>query len=184
MRNIKQVQCEISRVSDIPTDTEFTEWLNRRAAQHNFSTALAFADDGVIWGRFDGVWKWSGDALAVSPPFRLNTLQQIRLFGADAELFLWRADRNWQGRVIVEGAGEMRDYFDEAQLLWGTAEGASKDGFIELREGGQGLRHTPPAHIARARKLQTRSYLEDDNDGCVKIIASRLWVDAAKEMTK
>src|SRR5581483_6684342 len=183
MRDIKQVQCEISRVSDIPTNTEFTEWLERQAAQHNFSTALAFADDGVIWGRFDSAWKWSGAAFAISPPFRLTTLQQIRLFGADAELFLWRGDGSWRGRLITEDGDKPRDYFDEEQFLWGKPEGAAQDGFLLMRDGGQGLEHTPPAQIAHMGKLMTRSYLDDDDDGCVKIIATRL-VGTQQEMKR
>jgi len=184
MRDIKSTPCQILPITDLPTANELAEWLNRQATQYALAFALAFADDGVIWGRFDGAWKWSGDALAVSPPFRLNTLQQIRLFGADAELFLWRADRNWQGRVIVDGAGETREYLDELQLLWGAKEGEEKNGFVLRRDRGQGLRHTPPLQIANEGKLRIRNYLDYDQDGCVKIIASRLWVDAAKEMTK
>ena len=192
MRQVKEIRCEISPVNEIPvTETEFTEWLNRQAAQRNFSTALAFADDGVIWGRFDGAWKWSSDLhwtngnqeLKISPPFRLNTLQQIRLFGVDAELFLWRVDGRWQGRVIVDGTGEPRDYFDEEQLLWGDEKADEKEGFALMREGKQGLHHTPPAQIARVGKLMTRSYLEYDADGCAKIFATRL-VDAHEEAAK
>lgn len=184
MRQVKETRCEISRVNEIPqTQSEFTAWLNQQAAQHKLSAALAFADDGVIWGRFDGAWKWSGDASTVSSPFRMNTLQQLRLFGARAELFLWRVHGNWQGRLIVESGNETRDYFDEAQLLWGTKDGDEMNGFWLMREGKQGLLHSPPAHIANAGELMTRSYLEYDEEGCARILASRL-VDAQEEIKR
>lgn len=183
MREIKSTRCQIAPIADLPTESEFAEWLNRQAAQYALTAALAFADDGVIWGRFDGAWKWSGESFNVSPPLRWNTLQQIRLFGKDAEVFVWRANGKWAGRVIADGAGDKREYYDELQLLWGARDGEAKDGFALMRDGGQGLRHAPPVKIAIKGKLQTRNYLDYDEDGRVKIIASRL-VDAEEEMTK
>lgn len=184
MRDIKPTQCKISVITDLPDESNFEEWLNQQAAQYALTFALAFADDGVIWGRFDGAWKWSGESFAVSPPLRWNTLQQIRLFGANAEVFLWRANGAWAGRVIVDGAGEIREYFDEAQLLWGAKDGEEKNGFLLMRDGGQGLRHTPPVKIANEGKLHTRNYLDYDQDGSMKIIASRLVDAKSEEMTK
>lgn len=183
MREIKSTRCQIAPIADLPTESEFAEWLNRQAAQYALTAALAFADDGVIWGRFDGAWKWSGESFPVSPPLRWNTLQQIRLFGKDAEVFVWRANGKWAGRVIADGAGDKREYYDELQWLWGARDGEAKDGFALMRDGGQGLRHAPPVKIAIKGKLQTRNYLDYDEDGRVKIIASRL-VDAEEEMTK
>lgn len=183
MRDIKSTRCQIAPITDLPTENEFAEWLNRQAARYALTCALAFADDGVIWGHFDDAWKWSGGSFSVSPPLRWNTLQQMRLFGKDAEVFVWRANGKWAGRVIVDGAGGEREFFDETQLLWGAKDGEEKDGFALMREGAQGLRHTPPVKIAVKGKLQTRNYLGYDEDGLVKIIASRL-VDAEQEMTK
>lgn len=173
----KSIQCQISPITGLPTESVFAEWLNRQAAQYALKFALAFADDGVIWGRFDGTWKWSGESFPVSPPLRWNTLQQIRLFGKDAEVFVWRANGKWAGRVIADSAGKVREYLDESQLLWGAKDGEEKDGFVLMRDSGQGLRHTPPIKIANEGKLLTRNYLDYDQDGRVKIIASRL-VDA------
>ncbi len=183
MRDIKSTRCEIAPITDLPTENEFAEWLNRQAAQRDLICALAFADDGVIWGRFDGAWKWSGECFTISPPLRWNTLLQIRLFGKDTEVFVWRANGKWAGRVIADGAGDEREYFDESQLLWGAQDGEEKDGFALMRDGGQGLRHTPPFKIANAGTLRTRNYLDYDQDGRVKIVASRL-VDAEEEMKK
>lgn len=183
MRNIESTQCQISPIPDLPDESNFAGWLNQQATQYALTTALAFADDGVIWGRFDGAWKWSGDSFDVSPPLRWNTLQQIRLFGADAEVFLWRANGAWAGRVIAESAGHEHEYFDERQLMWGEKDGEEKNGFALMRDDRQDLRHTPPVKIANEGKLCTRNYLDYDQDGSVKIIASRL-VDVKEEMTK
>lgn len=183
MRDIQSTQCAIKPITDLPAENEWAEWLNRQAAQYALTCALAFADDGVIWGRFDGAWKWSGESFNVSPPLRWNTLQQIRLFGKDAEVFVWRSNGIWAGRAIADGAGDKREYFDETQLLWGAKDDEEKNGFALMRDGGQGLRHTPPVKTAIKGKLQMRNYLDYDQDGRVKIIASRL-VDAEEEMSK
>ena len=84
---------------------------------------------------------------------------------------------------MVDGAGETRDCFDEAQLLWGDKQADEKGGFTLMREGKQGLEHSPPAHIAREGTLMTRSYLDYDEDGCAQILASRL-VEMSEEAVK
>ena len=183
MRDIKSTPCQILPITDLPTANELAEWLNRQATQYALTFALTFADDGVIWGRFDGTWEWSGESFSVSPPLRWETLQQIRLFGKDAEVFVWRAQDKWAGRVIADGTGETREYLDEFLLLWGAKEGEEKNGFVLLCDRGQGLRHTPPLQIAHEGKLRIRNYLDYDQDGCIKIMASRL-VGATEEMTK
>jgi hypothetical protein len=52
-----------------------------------------------------------------------------------------------------------------------------------MQDGGQGLRHAPPLEIALSGKIYLRHYLAYDEDGCVKIIASRL-IDVEQEKTK
>ncbi len=175
MRALKQIETTFTLLTEIPTEqAAFDHWLVEQAQIHGLTYALAHADDGVIWGHFAADWHWSSEAFnQVSPPFRLLTLQQLRLFGADAELFVWRTSAGWAGRVIVEHIGEVCDCFDEPQYLWGT-EGEARDGFVLMREGQQGLLHTPPAPIAHMGQLRTRTYFGYDKDGCVKVIASRL----------
>ena len=183
MREIKWINCQIRPVEDKLTEKIFAEWLNRQAQQYRLTCALAFADDGLIWGRFEGKWHWSGEVFPVSPRFRPLTLQQIRLFGRDAEVFLWRSNDRWLGRVIIEGEGERHEYLDEPNRLWGRMEGEQKNGFALMQDSGQGLRHAPPLEIALSGKIYLRHYLAYDDDGCVKIIASRL-IDVEQEKTK
>lgn len=173
----------ISPVMDVPsTQAEWLDWLQQQAGLDGFKFALAHADDGVIWGRFEAGWQWSGDSFnQVSPLLRLITLQQLRLFGNQAELFLWQTHQGLTGRLLAEGSGEPYEYYDEARLLWGARQ-AEKNGFVLMNEGKQGLRHTPPLEIAQTGQLQTRHYLAYNNDdGCVKIVASRLMFTEAKQ---
>ena len=157
---------------EIPTVGLFDEWL---AKQTGYTFALAHADDGVIWGRFDGgKWVWSSGIVATSPKLRAATLQQLRLFSASGELLLWRSGPDFAGRMIQDDVGVQIESFDEDQLVWGSPDGESKNGFQLMREGAQGLLHAPPDEIAKQGKLTTRNYIGYDDDGCVFVKASRL----------
>lgn len=155
-----------------PTPASFGAWI---AGQTGYIFALAHADDGVIWGRCDnGRWTWSSGIAPASPELRATVLQQLRLFGPDSELFLWRTDAGFAGRTIQDGAGEGVECFDEDQLLWGKPDDKPQAGFRLMREGAQGLLHAPPEEIATVGKLTTRNYISYDDDGCAFVQASRL----------
>lgn len=172
-RNTKEIHCTFRVVTPLKSDQELQDWLTK---QTDYRFALAHADDGVIWGYFENdAWHWSGQAFpTLLPVINFTRLQQLRLFGRDGEVLLWRADSELCGRVIVDEGDEAVKYFDEAQLLWGTAEGEPVDGFKTMREGSQGLRHAPPSAIADFGMLATRNYIAYDMDNCAYIKASRL----------
>jgi len=162
-------------IPDPPAEDNFIAWL---AKQTGYAYALAHADDGVIWGRFaDGQWSWSSGIVQTSPPLRASTLQQLRLFGVNGELFVWRSESGFAGRVIQDGTGEAISWFDEDQVLWGKPEDQVMNGFQLMREGAQGLLHAPPKAIAERGKLKTRNYISYDEDGCAFVKASRLIVE-------
>ena len=156
---------------------QFEQWLVNEATQYKLDYGLAHADDGVIWGQFSqGQWSWSSShSSAISPSLQGKTLQQLRLFGSNAEVLVWREENQWRGRVItdrVEAGSQC--CFDEAHLLWGKPHGVAEHGFQLMREGSQGLVHAPPVAIAQTGKLMTRNYIEFDDDGCAFVRASRL----------
>jgi CRISPR-associated protein (TIGR03984 family) len=185
-------------VECIPTDSinDVKEWLQTQAATHELKWLLAHADDGVIWGKVENRSLLTSDTVApeVSPPLRSETLQQARLFAEHAELLLWcDGDNQWHARLIRQPAdGEtptFTDAIDEPQLLWGT-HGEHRNGFTLLRDGAQGLRHAVPVelplgqnHEAKPPRLWVRHYLQDDENGFTRIVASRL-VDLKEEDTK
>ena len=167
------------------------EWLTSRAAEIKAQWVLAFADDGVIWGRFDGDGglRLSSDiAPLVSPQLRQETLQELRLFGEEAELLLWRDGRgNWRARVLRDtGATEPDNVecwrFDEDQILWGTdGELLGSSGFTLMTDGEQGMQHVVPLKAqgkwsvdSRPLRLTVRHYVETDKNGMARVVASRL----------
>lgn len=184
-------------------------WLAQKAQVYGLTHLLAHADDGVIWGRLDanGRLVTSHDALHNTqaqndrdrrrieaakrslPPLRPETLQQARLFGEQAELFIWRdGDGAWRGRLLRETAdGENPNWsesFDEPQLLWGTHGTPLEDGFTLLEDGAQGLYHAVPLQVAlveasegrlkQSVRLNIRHYLDYDEQGQAYVAVSRL----------
>lgn len=160
---------------DLPT------WLLGQARQYSLRYLLAHADDGVIWGYVDeGGLHLSGESVAeVATDLNPRTLQQARLFGPQAELFLYRTGAGWTARVIRDGSGDPLESFTEKYWLWGTLGtlGRTADGFTLLVEGKQGLRHAPPVTGLGTHErvtLSVRHYIDHDGEGQAFIRYSRL----------
>jgi len=125
-------------------------------------------------------------AYDVSPSLRIETLQQARLFAPKGEILLWRdGDGNWNARLIRDAEdGEeavWQEAVDEAQILWGTDGRVLSKGFTLMSNGAQGLRHvvpievnTKPGDLNRPLRLRVRHYIEEDDEGYARIVASRL----------
>jgi len=190
MRNIRTCSSTTS-TSAVDRSTDLREWLTQQASTLVQATAdkscwlLAHCEDGVIWGdlRDDGTLHLSCEAFPVRGlALRWETLQQARLFGKPSELLLWRGPQGWQATLRRDDQGNSVEYIDEAHLLWGNRARDSKNGFMQIVEGSQGIVHAPPIDTtptgdtkreARAR-LKVRHYLGEDQAGVARIIASRL----------
>ncbi|NEP84090.1 MAG: TIGR03984 family CRISPR-associated protein, partial [Okeania sp. SIO3B3] len=86
-----------------------------------------------------GTLQTSADAFPdVSPQLNPDTLQQVRLFGEDAELMLWRTDSGWQARLLQDQPGDETRYYDEPQILWGSQQRKVASGFTLITDGQQG----------------------------------------------
>ena len=199
-------ECNEIPVSNINTDQDLKGWLERQAKQYKLEYLLAHADDGVIWGKFDQEKSYSlatsYDAFNQSNTvknnikfnpvsLRLLTLQQCRLFGADAEVMLWfiggdrQNNKTWKARYIRDENLTPENFIPEDQILWGTQqEGEPQKGFTLVADGSQGLKHAVPlTNIAfskdlkilhRPLRLQVRHYIDYDEDGVARIYLSRL----------
>ncbi|MBI5650392.1 MAG: TIGR03984 family CRISPR-associated protein [Chloroflexi bacterium] len=161
-------------------DDDLEKWMGARAQEFGLTYLLAYAEDGVIWGKFAGNrFTLAGQVFSeVAVALNKQTLDQARLFGEHAEIFLWRDDAGWHARAIVDGAGESCDYFDEANLLWGTRGnlGREQGGFTLVFEGRQDMRHAPPivnVPYQERIKLIVRNYLAQiENE--TRIVNTRL----------
>jgi CRISPR-associated protein (TIGR03984 family) len=164
---------------------------------------LAHCDDGVVWGYRDSAdtWRLSSGLVfpslqkSASPTLRHESLQQVRLFGDEGELLVWRDEVSLRGRWLhdsgIDSLEEHQRPIDEYYLLLGDRMlDDSMDGFTLVGDAA-GSRHSVPVECSagdfdlryRGRgdpppwplQLHVRHYLEqDERSGTVRIAASRL----------
>lgn len=165
------------------------QWLCQQMRSHALKYLLAHDDHGVIWGRLDGDELITSHEVEphYSPALlHAETLQMARVFAPTGELLVWRDETGeWTNRLIVE---EMQDTpaewvaaFDEQQILWGTHAKPLERGFTLMSDGAQGLFHVVPLSLSgqfdeqnRPLRLTVRHYVKMDEDGFMRVNASRL----------
>lgn len=157
---------------------------------------LAHCHDGVTWGRLgdDQSWKLSSSAFPeLSPCISAANLLELRLFGKDQEVLIWRTDEGFSGRCLIDDP--VIDDKDpsrpdsETRILLG-------DRFVDLRDGftqvstARGLRQAVPLECTESDftggrwplRLDVKHYFEqDDESGMVRVAVSRL-VNVYKEV--
>lgn len=178
MNEIKQIKCLDLVTVPVDFNGDIKTWLEQQADTHNLRWLLAHADDGVIWG------EMHDDDLHLStslfgPELRTKTLQMARLFGEAGELYLWKSNNDWSARLVLEGEGDTKQYYDETQLLWGTHVDKIEDDFVLLHHGAEGLRHAPPMQIPEGKLelplvLNVRHFVKYGDDGQAYVEFSRL----------
>lgn len=173
------------RVESLAVDGDPVTWLAHTARDRSLRYLLAFADDGVVWGRLDDDRLVTPYDHGVGAPLRAVTLQEARLFDEAGEVLLWRDTSGLSARAIgpaPDGEGpSWESAFDEPHLLWGTRFNPLPNGFTRLREGGQGLLHAPPlgTPVTFPAALRVRHYVsyapsKTPAAGLARVAASRL----------
>lgn len=116
----------------LPENNEVRAWLEGQMSEKR-PTLLAFADDGVIWGRYV-----NGKLVTApgSPELRGKTLQQAFVFGADDEVRLFRDELgDWKARLVVDSG----DVIVESQILWGDKSEGRQGDFLQVSEFRKGI---------------------------------------------
>ncbi|NJL55247.1 TIGR03984 family CRISPR-associated protein [bacterium] len=171
-------------------------WLEKLAKRRQLDYLLAHANDGVIWGHFQqGELLTSGDLQSNAyqyPRLCLKTLQQCRIFGLAGEVLAWRSGNTWQARFVSEPDHQNKGNqieakkIDEKQILLGNhGRKHPEQGFTELWEGREGLRHAVPYttdditiddknQLSHRICLVIHHYFAYDADGIAGITCSRL----------
>jgi len=175
---------DIKRIDTAVTAVDVTapldKWLETQDSSYQW--LLAHTYDGVVWGRWDDGWQLSSGLIDNSPKLTADMLLELRLFGPGSELYVWRDGLDLKARNIVDSPGDQIAYYDEPQLLWGTAGEDVGNGFTKLEDGSHGLAHAVPldmgnfdAENVRPVSLYLRHYVEEDTEtGLARVTMSRL----------
>jgi CRISPR-associated protein (TIGR03984 family) len=145
--------------------------------------ALALCHDGVTWGRLDrDNWTMANTCFrGLCPPVTEDNLQELRVFGKEGEVMVWRVGTGFKGRFLKDTTGPAEPYLQpmvEWQILLGipkeernsftrVASVSGREQVLPLTVKGTPIR--PPF------RLVVKHYLtREDETGIVKVAASRL----------
>ena len=172
MTNKTFLPCEEKTWAVQPFETVDINSLSELLAAHGLRYVLVYALDGVLWGSTaqDGL-QWGDTPQYSQCSSQPQFWQEVRCFGENAELHLWRTDAGWRGRLVALGAGQTAGYVQRVPyLLWGGRSKnnpAPQDGFAVLAEALKGIRQvapTLPSGVAPSRLL-VRHFYQPDRDG-------------------
>jgi CRISPR-associated protein (TIGR03984 family) len=115
-----------------------------------------------------------------------TTLLELRLFGPESEILIWRSDAGWAGRRITDvpltGQNLALQPAEEDRVLLGDRLRQAKDGFTRVRTAA-GAEQAVPIECDEASfgngpgplRLKVRNYFQQDQEtGVVRVAASRL----------
>lgn len=154
--------------------------------------ALAHCDDGVTWGRYDAdakVWRLGNQVASdSSPPIRQDWLQELRLFGVQAEVLIWRSEDGLRGRVLRDGEAQASGNTsnplrpsDEARIVRGRMVRRALDHDFTHVADITGAEQVLPLKVTQEQlqqgsvRLVVRHYFEQDPEtGTVRVVATRL----------
>lgn len=170
-----------------PTNDNVREWITTQMQKNNLPYLLAFADNGVIWGRMDdGLLVIAHEASHKDDKknyarLRGETLQQAHIFGETMEVRLFRDEMNTWKVKEIEDEGEI---IVESQILWGDKlddkDQPVNENFTRLKADRKGI---PPQVIPIKRKeyadtdkvrLEVHHLVDFNEDGEAYIKLSRL----------
>lgn len=190
--NQRIARCRIS-VLDEAACRRYLAWLagetDRPDGADGVAWALGHFDDGVTWGRWDREttsWATCHDvAPDVSPEIRAATLQELRLFGDDREVLIWRTPMGLRGREVTE-TDDLKEEAalaptNESRVLRGSqVRAVLENGFSHVKDL-TGARQVLPIQVTDEQlrsqrvRLTVRHYFErDDGTGAVRVALTRL----------
>lgn len=185
-RKEQQIQCKQETLDTTTFQADPAGWFVQQPSVGPKAWLLAYADDGVIWGKLvDGRLRLSSDDFGdVFPPLRAMTLMEARLFGEQSEVRIWRCNEGFRACRLADVDAQETMAFDESYRLWGTDFVTAKNDFTLVADGEQGIRQALPLTVQknvfhrgapyRPMCLHTRRYLDYDEHGQVFVVASRL----------
>ena len=177
----------------LPQNGDIRDWAEKYLHEKKHPYLLAFADDGVIWGKKtkDGLLLSHDIDSDISPDLLQGTLQQASVFGEESEFRLFKTEKEEEEEEDKWDVLEIKDspeIIKESQILWGSrALETTDEGFTQVFDARQqGLDHIVPIKVANSDldldedgtkciRLDVHHLVEyDEETGEARIAASRL----------
>ncbi len=147
--------------------------------------ALIFCADGVVWGKLDERgWRLSSDVFPnISPSPSMDKVLELRVFGYDREILIWRDGDDFRGRMLDDrDAKGIFKPLEETRVLLGNRLVEAKDGFswVSSPEGREQVVPVSctPEDFKGGRwplRLRVKHYFsQDEATGVLRVVASRL----------
>jgi CRISPR-associated protein (TIGR03984 family) len=185
--------CAIEPLSSKDCET-WLEWLQGKAPKPSGADgirwALTYSVDGVTWGRCDKtdhgeVWRLGSDVVPeVSPSLRLDAIEEIRMFGDEAEVLMWRASNGLVGRVLRDLESVCLEdplrSSEESRILRGDSVRRECENDFTYICDSTGAEQVIPLCVTedklrnRKARLVVRNYFEKQTTGAVRVVATRL----------
>jgi CRISPR-associated protein (TIGR03984 family) len=157
---------------------------------------LAHCQDGVTWGKLNtqnAQWQTSSKPFPnLCPPLSTGNLLELRVFGPETEILIWRVEDGFKGRFLTDApefdeTSPIKPAF-ENRILLGNRFEESENGFTRISSEDGRKQAVPlecdPKELNGTQwplRLKVRHYFEqDDETGEVRAAASRL-VDVYKK---
>jgi CRISPR-associated protein (TIGR03984 family) len=153
------------------------EYIKNKFQEDGF--VVAYLDYKVLIGRYLKAQKKPLFYKNVS--FEPQFLQKIRVFNRDKEVFIWRTEDGFKGRLRVDEQGKGTFVVDANQVLWGTKAEKKTNDFTILTEerGTELILPLPFSELEDINDeknrvfLKTRNYIGDNDIGQATYVDSR-----------
>lgn len=157
-------------------------WFMDQPSVGDFSWLLAYADDGVVWGKIcNGKLMIANNIFGESFP-KMNTkkIHFVRFFGHLAEIRVFQKDSIFSA-VRLEDEPNDKLSFIRSYFLWGNSVRDVKDGWTFVEEGQHGIFQAIPIEIPHLNdnkttrlKIRIRYYLDFEKEhGQAKVVGNR-----------
>lgn len=171
LNEIKSNEPELEKVNDP------MEYIKNKFQEDGF--VVAYLDYTVLIGKY--LSEQEKTLFYENGLFDSKFLQKIRVFNQDKEVFIWRTEEGFKGRLRVDEQGKGTFVVDANQVLWGTkAEKKNSDFTILTEERGTELILPFPYSKLEGVDdeknrvfLKTRNYIGDNDIGQATYVDSR-----------
>ncbi len=158
------------------------EWFLKQPAVGDDAWLLAYADDGVIWGKIENkqlvqACQVFGDTF---PRLEATTLHKAHFFGSGAEVRVFRHGDKFRAIRLQEENDPAAASYTRSYYLWGDHPIKTKGNWSWLEDGQLGIFQAlplayPPTAKGREFQLWVRYYLQfEEGHGQASVAASRL----------